>query len=80
MLGAIELFGRKANLRKLSDEQWRLAGAVGFAVAAGGAATIGAFRRAAASADALQDSQRGDARHDHAAEADGQGRFHVVHR
>jgi hypothetical protein len=40
MLGAVELFGRTANLRRLSDEQWRLAGAAGFVIAAGGAPAI----------------------------------------
>ncbi len=43
MLGAVELFGRTANLRRLSDEQWRLAGAAGFAIAAAGAPAISAF-------------------------------------
>jgi TniQ len=43
MLGAVELFGRVANLRRFSDEQWRLAGAAGFAIAAGGASAISAF-------------------------------------
>jgi hypothetical protein len=43
MLGAVDLFGRTANLKRLSDEQWRLAGAAGFVIAAGGAAAISAF-------------------------------------
>ena len=43
MLGAVELFGRTANLRQLSDEQWRLAGAAGFAIAAGGPVSISAY-------------------------------------
>jgi hypothetical protein len=43
MLGAVDLFGRTANLRRLSDEQWRLSGAAGFAIAAGGAPAISAF-------------------------------------
>ena len=43
MLGAVDLFGRTANLKKLSDEQWRLAGADGYVIAAGGPPAIGAF-------------------------------------
>jgi hypothetical protein len=43
MLGAVELFGRTANLKRLSDEQWRTAGAAGYAIAAGGPPAIGAF-------------------------------------
>ena len=43
MLGAVELFGRMAKLNELSDENWHLAGAAGFAVANGGPVAVGAF-------------------------------------
>jgi hypothetical protein len=43
MVGAVELFGRTPNLKELSDEDWRLAGAAGFEIVTGGPASIGAF-------------------------------------
>jgi hypothetical protein len=43
MVGAVELFGRTPNLKELSDEDWRLAGAAGFEIVAGGPVSIGAF-------------------------------------
>ena len=43
MIGAVDLFSRTANLKRLSDEQWRLAGAAGYAIAAGGPPAISAF-------------------------------------
>jgi hypothetical protein len=43
VVGAVELFGRMTKLNDLSDEDWRLAGAAGFGIAAGGPASIGGF-------------------------------------
>jgi hypothetical protein len=43
MIGAVEVFGRTANLNRLNDDQWWRAGARGFAIAAGGAPAIGEF-------------------------------------
>jgi hypothetical protein len=43
LLGAVDLFGRTANLKKMSDEQWRLAGARGFEIADGGEASVRDF-------------------------------------
>jgi TniQ len=43
VLGAVELFGRMTNLNELSNDDWRLAGAAGFEITAGGPASIGAF-------------------------------------
>jgi hypothetical protein len=40
ILGAVELFGRAANLRQLSDDHWRSAGAAGFEIATGGYPSI----------------------------------------
>jgi TniQ len=43
VLGAVDLFGRTANLKKLTDEQWRLAGARGFEIAHDGEASLREF-------------------------------------
>jgi hypothetical protein len=43
MLGAVELFSRTANLKRLSDGQWHLAGAAGYVIAAAGPPAISAF-------------------------------------
>ena len=43
MIGAVAMFGRTANLKRLSEQDWLQAGAAGFAVAAGGEPAIGAF-------------------------------------
>jgi hypothetical protein len=43
MTGAVELFGRTSNLKGLSDEEWRRAGASGFEIVNGGPVAIGAF-------------------------------------
>jgi hypothetical protein len=43
MTGAVELFGRTPNLKGLSDEEWRQAGAAGFEIVNGGPVAIGAF-------------------------------------
>jgi hypothetical protein len=40
VLGAVELFGRAANLRQLSDDDWRQVGAAGFEIATGGYPSI----------------------------------------
>lgn len=43
MIGAVAVFGRRPNLSRLSDEDWRRASARGFEIAAGGAKAIGEF-------------------------------------
>ena len=43
MVGAVEMFGRTPNLKELSDEDWRRAGAAGFVIAADGPASFGTF-------------------------------------
>ena len=43
LIGAVEVFGRTANLNRLTDEEWRVAGAAGFAIADGGAASVRDF-------------------------------------
>ena len=43
MIGAVAVFGRTPNLRRLSDDGWRRAGAAGFEIAASGAPAIGVF-------------------------------------
>jgi hypothetical protein len=43
MIGAVSLYGRTADLKRLTDAQWGLAGADGFAVLAGGRPAIDAF-------------------------------------
>jgi hypothetical protein len=43
MVGAVEMFGRTPNLKKLSDDEWRHAGTAGFEIAAGGPVSIGTF-------------------------------------
>jgi hypothetical protein len=43
LLGAVDLYGRTTNLKRLSDEQWRLAGAQGFAIADGGTTSVREF-------------------------------------
>jgi hypothetical protein len=43
MIGAVELFGRKAPIKTLTDDQWREAGAAGYEIACGGDAGIRAF-------------------------------------
>lgn len=43
VLGAVDLFGRTANLKKLTDEEWRLAGARGFTIADGGEPSVRDF-------------------------------------
>jgi hypothetical protein len=43
IIGAVDVFGRNANLRLLNDEEWRRAGASGFGIASGGAETIETF-------------------------------------
>ena len=43
VLGAVDMFGRTVNLKKLTDEQWRLAGARGFEIADGGEASVRDF-------------------------------------
>jgi hypothetical protein len=43
LLGAVDLFGRTTNLNKMTDEQWRLAGARGFEIADGGDASVRDF-------------------------------------
>jgi TniQ len=40
LLGAVARFGRKANLKTLSDDQWREAGDSGFAIASPGKARV----------------------------------------
>lgn len=44
-VGAVAIFGRTANLTKLSDDEWRFVGAAGFEIAAGGQGPIEAFLR-----------------------------------
>jgi hypothetical protein len=43
LLGAVDLYGRTANLKEMTDEQWRLAGARGFEIADGGEASVRDF-------------------------------------
>jgi TniQ len=43
VLGAVDLFGRTANLKKMTDEQWWCAGARGFQIADRGEASIRDF-------------------------------------
>jgi hypothetical protein len=43
MIGAVETFGRTANLKRLADDDWWRAGAAGFDIAAGGPPAIGEF-------------------------------------
>lgn len=43
LLGAVDLFGRTANLKEINDEQWRLAGARGFEIAHGGETSVHEF-------------------------------------
>jgi hypothetical protein len=43
VLGAVDLFGRTANLKRLTDEQWRLAGTSGFAITDGGTHSVRDF-------------------------------------
>jgi hypothetical protein len=43
VLGAVDLFGRTANLKTLTDDEWRRAGARGFQIALGGEASIRDF-------------------------------------
>jgi hypothetical protein len=43
MIGAVSVFGRTANLKRLTDVEWGLAGADGFAILAGGRPTIDGF-------------------------------------
>ena len=43
MIGAVAVFGRTANLKRLTDNGWWRAGAAGFAIAASGPSAIGEF-------------------------------------
>lgn len=43
MIGAVELFGRKAPVKTLADDEWREAGAAGYEIASGGDAGIRAW-------------------------------------
>jgi hypothetical protein len=43
MIGAVAVFGRTPNLRRLSDDDWWRAGAAGFEIAAAGVPAIGGF-------------------------------------
>jgi len=43
MIGAVEVFGRKAAIKALTDDQWREAGAAGYEIASGGHLGIRAF-------------------------------------
>jgi hypothetical protein len=43
MIGAVELFGRKAPIKTLADDEWREAGAAGYEIASGGDAGIRAW-------------------------------------
>jgi TniQ len=43
VLGAVDLFGRTTNLKKMTDEEWRLAGGRGFEIADGGEASVRDF-------------------------------------
>ena len=43
ILGAVDLYGRTANLNKLTDDEWRLAGGRGFEIADGGVASVRQF-------------------------------------
>jgi len=43
MIGAVAVHGRRANLKRLTDDDWWRAAGAGFDVAAGGAAAVGEF-------------------------------------
>ncbi|OKO80965.1 TniQ family protein [Bradyrhizobium sp. AS23.2] len=43
LFGAVAAFGRRPNLKQLTDEEWRQAGGAGFDIFAGGSSTVHAF-------------------------------------
>jgi TniQ len=43
LFGAVAAFGRRVNLKRLTDEEWRHAGGAGFDIFAGGSAGVAAF-------------------------------------
>ena len=43
MIGAVAVFGRTANLKRLTDDDWWRAGAAGYPIVAGGPEAIGGF-------------------------------------
>lgn len=43
LFGAVAAFGRRVNLKRLTDEEWRQAGGTGFDIFAGGSSGVEAF-------------------------------------